>query len=93
MTTCSHTSSVSTRAKSAPGSVLAVALFVLASAGFALYVANFGSYDQTYGTLGGVITFLVWLWIANLAILLGQALNAEVARSRGYPEAPAGIAP
>jgi membrane protein len=76
-----------------PGSVLAVVLFVLASAGFALYVANFGSYDQTYGTLGGVITFLVWLWIANLAILLGQELNAEVARSRDYPPARTGTAP
>ncbi|MBN1528071.1 MAG: YihY/virulence factor BrkB family protein [Thermoleophilaceae bacterium] len=65
-----------------PGSMLAVFLFVLASAGFALYVANFGSYDQTYGTLGGVITFLIWLWIANLAILLGQELNAEVERER-----------
>jgi membrane protein len=65
-----------------PGSVLAVLLFVLASAAFALYVANFGSYDQTYGTLGGVITFLIWLWIANLAILLGQELNAEAARDR-----------
>jgi membrane protein len=69
-----------------PGSVLAVVLFVLASAGFALYVANFSSYDQTYGALGGVITFLVWLWIANLAILLGQELNAEVERGRQMAE-------
>jgi membrane protein len=65
-----------------PGSVLAVAGWVVASAAFALYVANFGSYDKTYGTLGGVVTFLVWLWISNLAVLLGAELNAEVERTR-----------
>ena len=64
------------------GSLLAVTLWLLASAGFALYVANFGSYNKTYGALGGVITFLVWLWITNIAVLLGQELNAEVERSR-----------
>jgi membrane protein len=45
-------------------------------------VSNFGSYDKTYGTLGGVIAFLVWLWITNVAILLGHELNAELVRSR-----------
>jgi membrane protein len=65
-----------------PGGVLAVVLWVLASAGFALYVANFGSYDKTYGTLGGVITFLVWLWISNIALLLGAELDAELERER-----------
>jgi membrane protein len=74
-----------------PGSALAIVLWIAASAGFALYVANFGSYDKTYGTLGGVITFLVWLWISNVAVLLGAELNAEVERSReleeGVPEA------
>jgi membrane protein len=74
-----------------PGAVLAVALWILASVGFAFYVANFGSYDKTYGTLGGVVTFLVWLWISNVAVLLGSELNAEVERSRelaeGVPEA------
>lgn len=74
-----------------PGSVLALVLWTLASIGFAFYVANFGSYDQTYGTLGGVITFLVWLWITNIAVLLGAELNAELERSReigaGVPEA------
>ena len=49
---------------------------------FAFYVANFGSYDKTYGTLGGVITFLVWMWITNLAVLFGAELNAELERSR-----------
>ncbi|CAN5585473.1 YihY/virulence factor BrkB family protein [soil metagenome] len=64
------------------GSVLAVAIWVIASIGFAFYVANFGSYDKTYGTLGGAISFLVWLWITNIAVLLGVELNAEVERGR-----------
>lgn len=65
-----------------PGSVLALTLWVLASAAFAFYVGNFGSYDKTYGTLGGVVSFLVWLWITNIALLLGAELNAELERSR-----------
>ncbi|MEV6626470.1 YihY/virulence factor BrkB family protein [Amycolatopsis sp. NPDC051106] len=65
-----------------PGGLVAVVLWVLASAGFALYVANFGSYNKTYGSLAGVIVFLVWLWISNLAVLLGAELDAEVARGR-----------
>jgi membrane protein len=74
-----------------PGSALAIVVWLVASAGFAFYVANFGSYDKTYGTLGGVIVFLVWLWISNVAILLGAEVNAERERSRqlreGVPEA------
>ncbi|MFJ7214763.1 YihY/virulence factor BrkB family protein [Amycolatopsis sp. NPDC098790] len=65
-----------------PGGLLAVVLWVLASAGFALYVANFGSYNKTYGSLAGVIVFLVWLWISNVAVLLGAELDAELARGR-----------
>jgi membrane protein len=65
-----------------PGSLLAVALWVAASAAFAFYVANFGSYNRTYGSLAGVLVFLVWLWIANVAILLGAELNAELERRR-----------
>jgi membrane protein len=65
-----------------PGAVLAVVVWLVASAAFALYVANFGSYNKTYGTLGGIIAFLVWMWITNLAILLGAELNAERERSR-----------
>jgi membrane protein len=64
-----------------PGSVVAIVVWVLASAGFALYVVNFGSYDKTYGTLGGLIVLLIWLWISNLAILFGHQLNAEIERS------------
>jgi membrane protein len=65
-----------------PGSALALVLWVVASAAFAFYVGNFGSYDKTYGTLGGVVSFLVWLWITNIALLLGAELNAELERSR-----------
>ncbi|MEV7180681.1 YihY/virulence factor BrkB family protein [Kitasatospora sp. NPDC093679] len=65
-----------------PGSLLAVGLWLLLSGGFALYVANFGSYNKTYGTLAGVIVFLVWLWLSNLAILLGLEFDAELSRER-----------
>jgi membrane protein len=65
-----------------PGGILAVLLWILASAAFALYVANFASYNKTYGSLGGVIVFLVWLWISNLALLIGAEFNAERARTR-----------
>jgi membrane protein len=65
-----------------PGSVLAVVVWVVASAAFAFYVANFGSYNKTYGALAGVIVFLVWMWITNLAVLLGAEVNAETERAR-----------
>ena len=65
-----------------PGGVLAVILWIVASAAFAFYVANFGSYNKTYGTLGGVIVFLIWLWISNIAVLLGAEMNAELERGR-----------
>jgi membrane protein len=65
-----------------PGSVLAVIVWVAASAAFAFYVGNFGSYNKTYGALAGVIVFLVWMWITNLAVLLGAELNAETERAR-----------
>ena len=73
-----------------PGGILAVLLWIAASIGFAVYAANFGSYNKTYGTLGGVAVFLVWLWISNIAILLGAELDAELHRARaiatGHPE-------
>ncbi|MEV6807461.1 YihY/virulence factor BrkB family protein [Streptomyces sp. NPDC017248] len=72
-----------------PGSLLALLIWMAASAGFAFYVANFGSYNKTYGTMAGVIVFLVWLWITNLAILLGLEFDAETVRQRaiagGHP--------
>lgn len=64
------------------GSVVAVVIWILASAAFGFYVANFGSYGATYGSLGGVIVFLLWVWLTNIAILFGQELNAEVERQR-----------
>ncbi len=65
-----------------PGGVLAVVLWLVASGLFALYVAGFSNYNKTYGSLASVIVFLVWLWISNLAILLGAELNAELERGR-----------
>jgi membrane protein len=65
-----------------PGAIVAVIVWIVASAAFAFYVANFGSYNKTYGALGGVIVFLVWMWITNLAVLFGAELNAEIERSR-----------
>jgi membrane protein len=69
-----------------PGSIFALVVWILASAAFAFYVANFGSYDKTYGTLGGVVVLLIWLWITNLAILFGHELNAERERSHELAE-------
>ncbi|MFD6921080.1 YihY/virulence factor BrkB family protein [Streptomyces sp. NPDC059944] len=72
-----------------PGSFLALLLWMIASVGFAFYVANFASYNKTYGTMAGVVVFLVWLWISNLAILLGLEFDAEAVRQRavagGHP--------
>jgi membrane protein len=72
-----------------PGGLLAIVLWVVASAAFAVYVANFAKYNKVYGSVAGVIIFLVWLWISNLAILIGAELNAELERGRaiatGHP--------
>jgi membrane protein len=72
-----------------PGAVFAVAIWVIASAAFALYVANFSSYNKTYGALAAIVVFLVWLWISNIALLLGAEVNAELERGRridaGHP--------
>lgn len=63
------------------GALVALLAWIVASVVFAVYVANFGSYDKTYGTLGGVVVFLLWMWITNMAILLGAELNAETERA------------
>ncbi len=63
------------------GALLALGVWIVASLLFALYVSKFGSYDKTYGTLGGVVVFLVWLWVTNMAILLGAEFNAERERA------------
>jgi len=72
-----------------PGAIVALVIWIIASAAFGFYVANFGSYNKTYGTLGGAISLLVWMWITNLAVLFGQELNAEIERGR---ELTAGLA-
>ncbi|MEA2411835.1 MAG: rane protein [Thermoleophilaceae bacterium] len=65
-----------------PGGVAAVLVWIAASAGFGIYVSNFNSYGKTYGTLGSVITFLVWMWLSNLALLFGAELDSELERGR-----------
>ncbi len=69
-----------------PGGVLAVIGWLIASGAFALYVSNFGSYNKTYGALGGVVVFLVWLWISNIMVLLGAEFNAELERERAIED-------
>jgi membrane protein len=69
-----------------PGSLVAIVVWIVASALFGFYVANFGSYDKTYGTLGGLIVLLLWFWISNLAILFGHQLNAELERGAEIEE-------
>src|SRR5829696_8162772 len=64
------------------GALVAVVVWLIASAAFALYVANFASYDKTYGSLGGVVVLLIWLWLTNIALLFGMELNAERERNR-----------
>ncbi|WP_127130181.1 YihY/virulence factor BrkB family protein [Georgenia sp. SYP-B2076] len=70
------------------GAIIAIVIGALASLAFAFYVGNFGSYDATYGTLAGVIVFLLWLYIMNLALLFGAEFDAELERGR---ELQAGI--
>lgn len=64
------------------GAVVAIVMLVIVSAGFALYVANFSNYDRTYGSFAGVIVFLLWLWLANCALLFGAEFDAELERGR-----------
>jgi membrane protein len=70
------------------GALLALIVWVIASLGFGFYAANFASYDETYGSIGGVIVFLLWVWISNVALLFGAELDAELERGR---ELQAGI--
>jgi membrane protein len=74
----------------APGAGVALLIWILASLGFAIFVANFAAYNATYGSLAGVIVFLVWLWLSNLAVLAGAEVNAELERHR---ELRAGVPP
>jgi membrane protein len=70
------------------GSILALLIWILASIGFGFYVGNFSNYNATYGSLGGVIVFLLWIWITNNALLFGAEFDAEIERGR---ELQAGI--
>jgi membrane protein len=69
-----------------PGAGVALLVWAVASALFAFYVANFGSYNKTYGALAGVIIFLVWFWLTNVALLFGIELDSEIERSRELKE-------
>jgi membrane protein len=79
------------------GGTVALAVWIAVSFGFGLYVANFGSYDRTYGSLGAIMVFLVWLYLSNSALLLGVQVNAEVQRGRliqaGEPDLEAPLKP
>ncbi len=77
-----------------PGGFVAVLLVVVVSAVFAIYVANFSSYDKTYGSLAGVVIFLVWLWLSNIAVLLGAEINAELDHGKAIQQGlPADVQP
>jgi membrane protein len=65
-----------------PGAMFAVVVWAVATAGFGLYIAHVHSFDRTYGALGAIITFLVWVWLTNIAILLGIELDSEIERER-----------
>jgi membrane protein len=69
-----------------PGAGVAILVAVVASALFAFYVANFGSYNKTYGALAGVIVFLVWFWLINVALLFGIEMDAEIERTKELKE-------
>jgi membrane protein len=65
-----------------PGGLVAVILWLAASGLFAVYIANFGHYNKVYGSIAGVIVFLIWIWISNIAIMFGAEFNAELERGR-----------
>lgn len=65
-----------------PGTAVATLVWIVVSGGFAYYIAHFDSYNRTYGALGGIVVFLVWMWLTNVAVLLGAEFDAELARAR-----------
>src|SRR4051794_4466747 len=69
-----------------PGGIVGVLVWIVASAGFGVYIAHTNSYNKTYGTLGSVVIFLVWLWISNIALLFGAELDSELERERELKE-------
>ena len=76
-----------------PGSLLATALWLLASLGFRYYAVNFGNYEATYGALGGVILLMLWFWITGLVIVIGAEMNAEIEHASPWGKAPGEKAP
>jgi membrane protein len=74
------------------GAVIATILWLVGSAGFSLYVENFGNFDETYGTFGGIIVLMLWLFLSAFVVLLGAEINAEIERqtardtTEGAPE-------
>ncbi len=77
-----------------PGGVIATVVWLAISALFALYVADFSSYNRTYGSLAGVVVFLVWLWLTNVSLLFGLEINAELERERAIAQGlPEGVEP
>jgi membrane protein len=71
-----------------PGSVVATVLWVIGSLGFRAYVTNFGSYNETYGTLGGVMVLLLWLYMSGLVIVVGAEMNAEIEHASPHGKDP-----
>ncbi|HEX3948004.1 MAG TPA: YihY/virulence factor BrkB family protein [Acidimicrobiales bacterium] len=69
-----------------PGGIIATVVWVIVSVLFAVYVATFSSYNRTYGSLAGIVVFLVWLWLTNVALLLGAEINAELDHARAIGE-------
>jgi membrane protein len=69
-----------------PGAAVAIVVAIVASAAFAFYVGNFGSYNKTYGALAGVVVFLIWFWLINLALLFGIEFDAEMERTKELKE-------
>jgi membrane protein len=69
-----------------PGACVAILVAIVASALFAFYVGNFGSYNKTYGALAGVVVFLIWFWLINVALLFGIELDAEMERTKELKE-------
>ena len=71
-----------------PGSVLATGLWLLGSLAFRFYVVNFASYNETYGTIGGVMVLLLWLYISGLVVIVGAEMNAEIEHASPHGKAP-----
>ena len=77
-----------------PGGLIATILWLIVSALFALYVTNFSSYNKTYGSLAGIVVFLIWLWLSNVAVLLGAEVNAELDHAKAVAAGlPADVRP